>query len=114
MLAVLKRTLSDDKIRGNPKGAKVVIDDSEYASKFDVRGTMENSAKNQGVVLDGGSGVRKSHECKPLQINDFPAGAYGAKYNAGDSRFSDMICDKSTIGTPDRGKKRRRCCRRLV
>lgn len=80
--------------RGNPKGAKVIIDDSEYASKFDVGGTIENAAKDQGVVLDGGSGVRKSHECKPLQINDFPAGAYGAKYNEKDGQFSDIIKNK--------------------
>ncbi|MCI2075191.1 MAG: hypothetical protein LKJ94_05785 [Candidatus Methanomethylophilus sp.] len=110
---MLKRTLSDDKVRSNPRGAKVFIDDSEYASKFDVDKTVKNAAKYQSVALDEDSGVKKSHECKPLQINDFPTGAYGARYNGGDRRFSDIVQSKSVIDTMHRNK-RRRCCRRLV
>ena len=102
---ILKRTMSDDKVRGNPKGAKIIIDDSEYASKFDVKGTMENAAKDRGMALDRDSSIRKSHECKPLQINDFPTGAYGARYIAGDRRFSEIIGSKSTTGTVNRNRR---------
>lgn len=31
---MLKRTMSDYKVRNNPNGAKIIIDDSEYVSKL--------------------------------------------------------------------------------
>lgn len=66
---------------------------------------MENAARAHGVILDEDSGIKKSNECKPLQINDFPTGAYGARYNGGDRRFSDIIQNKSAIDTMHRSKR---------
>lgn len=94
---ILKSTLSDEKVRGNPKGAKVILDDSRYASRLDVKKTIESAAEDRGVAVDEGSGTRRSHECKPLQVNDFPTGAYGTEYNAGDSKYSDIVRGKSIV-----------------
>lgn len=85
------------KVRGNPKGAKVILDDSRYASRLDVKKTIESAAEDRGVAVDEGSGTRRSHECKPLQVNDFPTGAYGTEYNAGDSKYSDIVRGKSIV-----------------
>ena len=94
---ILKSTLADEKVRSNPKGARVILDDSVYAKRFDVKKTIETAAKDQGVAVDGSSGTRKSHECKPLQVSDFPTGAYGSEYNAGESKYSDIIRSKSIV-----------------
>ena len=109
---LLRDTLSNQSLKGNPRGAKIVIDDNTYVSDEDFEKQVRNIANAQGVRLSERPTKQRSHTYKPLQAHDFIAGAFGRRYNESDDTYSKIIEDKSHVKTIHRCSKKRRCrCR---